>query len=291
MNALFKKAQKTLYSDGVKSLLKLTYCWIKKLVINSSVYIELSVGYRYKHPHLFNHIEIETLNRCNGLCTFCPVNINENPRPYAKMSEILFHKIIDELKTIGYSGDVSLSSNNEPFLDENIMDFIVYARAQIPNAHIYINTNATALSFDKFLNVIPYLDKLKINNYNDDFIMLPNVKEINEYCLNHSQLNKKVFISLRKQNQILTSRGGQAPNKMNQKASSKKCNKPFKQLIIRPDGKVSLCCNDALGVYTMGDTNKQTLLQIWNSEYYCSVKKEMRMNGRKNLELCKCCDA
>ena len=27
-------------------------------------------------------IEIETINRCNGICPFCPINANEPQRPY-----------------------------------------------------------------------------------------------------------------------------------------------------------------------------------------------------------------
>ena len=41
-------------------------------------------------------IEIETVNRCNGKCSFCPVNANEPQREYAKMSTELFYKIIQE---------------------------------------------------------------------------------------------------------------------------------------------------------------------------------------------------
>lgn len=41
---------------------------------------------------LFNNIEIETVNRCNGTCSFCPVNKNQDPREYKKMPEELFKK-------------------------------------------------------------------------------------------------------------------------------------------------------------------------------------------------------
>ena len=34
----------------------------------------------YKDMPLFNHVEIETINRCNGICSFCPVNTNIDVR-------------------------------------------------------------------------------------------------------------------------------------------------------------------------------------------------------------------
>ena len=69
------------------------------------------------------------------------------------------------------------------------------------------------------------------------------------------------------------------------------CTRPFSQLVIRPTGEISLCCNDALGKYTMGDLNVQTISEIWNSEKFKSVREEMLKNGRKNLMLCNQCDS
>ena len=34
----------------------------------------------YGEQRLFDHIEIETINRCNGNCDFCPVNHRVDPR-------------------------------------------------------------------------------------------------------------------------------------------------------------------------------------------------------------------
>ena len=80
-----------------------------------------------KNTHIFTYIEIETLNRCNGKCSFCPINATAPQRQYAKMDEQVFKKIIDELSEMGFDRKVALFSNNEPFLDERIIDFAKYA--------------------------------------------------------------------------------------------------------------------------------------------------------------------
>ena len=67
-------------------------------------------------------IEVETLNRCNSTCSFCPVNVHDESREYNKMSESLIEKIGDELEALDYEGFVSLYANNEPLLDERIVD-------------------------------------------------------------------------------------------------------------------------------------------------------------------------
>ena len=59
--------------------------------------IDMNVEQLYKNLPLFDHVEIETINRCNGVCAFCPVNINNDSRVFSIMQEELFEKIIDEL--------------------------------------------------------------------------------------------------------------------------------------------------------------------------------------------------
>ena len=242
-----------------------------------------------------NAIEIETVNRCNGICPFCPVNVNQPQRPYAKMSDELFRKIIDELSEMNYSGVVSIYSNNEPFLDERIIDFHKYASEKLPNARFCLYTNGSLLTFEKFIEIMPYLDQLVIDNYNDQKeINSPELKKIYDYIQGDKKLSSRVNFSFRLQNEVLTSRGGQSPNKQGMNDTrfvNVLCSLPFRQLVIRPTGEVSLCCNDALGKYTMGDLRTQSIVEVWNSEKYKALRQEMLKNGRKNLELCCNCDS
>lgn len=239
-------------------------------------------------------IEIETLNRCNGICPFCPVNVNQPQRPYAKMSDELFRKIIDELSEMNYTRGIALFSNNEPFLDERIINFHKYANEKLPDAKFWLFTNGTLLTFEKFIEIMPYLDVLIIDNYNDKKeINSPELQKIYDYLQEHHELDERVRFSFRLQNEVLSSRGGQAPNKQgmnDERAVDVLCPLPFRQLIIRPTGEVSLCCNDPLGKYTMGDLRTQSISEVWNSEKYKEIRREMLENGRKNLELCCNCD-
>lgn len=239
---------------------------------------------------LFDCVEIETINRCNGICPFCPVNKKDDTRKFKLMKKELFESIVSQLKNLDFKGRISLFSNNEPFLDSRIIEFAQYARQQLPQAYMIMYTNGTLLTLDKFKNIIPYLDKLIIDNYNDNLVLNNNIKEIDKYCKNNTVLNRKVEIHLRKINEILTTRGGQSPNNKKRKTVNISCSLPFRQIVIRPDGKLSLCCNDALGKYTMGDLNKQSLIEIWNSKKYEIIRNKLK-KARKNISLCKYCDS
>lgn len=244
----------------------------------------------YGKNMLFNHIEIETVNRCNGVCSFCPVNKNNDSREYAKMEWSLFEKIVLQLEKLNYSGRFTTFSNNEPLLDERIIEWNRFARIHLPYARMHLFTNGTLLSLDKFKELIGILDELIIDNYQQDLQLIKPCKEIFEYCQTHEELKKKVTIVLRKPQEILTTRGGDSPNRYDVIEYPKdRCLLPFKQIIVRPTGKVSLCCSDALGKYTLGDLNVNSLIEIWNGPQFNMVRKCL-YDGRENWGKCKFCD-
>lgn len=253
---------------------------------------ELIEYYKYfeeKQP-LFKYIEIETINRCNGNCGFCPVNKNEVQRPFCRMSSELFYNIIDQLAGLNYEGRVALFSNNEAFLDKRIITFAKYCRKKLPHAYIYITTNGTLLNNDNFEKIMPYLDGLNIDIYTkgENSENPHNIKAIVELAkLNHWE--QKLRISRMNENAIRSSRGGESPNSKVAYTISDKCPLLFVQIVIRPDGKVSLCCNDALGKVTMGDLMIMPLKDIWYDEQYSNLRSRI-MSGRDKIELCRYCD-
>lgn len=245
----------------------------------------------YNNPQLFNHIEIETINKCNGSCSFCPVNKMVDPREKAVMDDGLFKSIVDQLSDMNYSGRFTTFSNNEPLLDDRIIDFNRYARKKLPNARIHLFTNGTLMTVEKFTSLMEILDELIIDNYQQELKLIKPCLEIADYCEEHPELKKKVTIVLRKPNEILTSRGGDAPNRKElKKYEEDRCILPYKQMIIRPTGQVSLCCNDALGKYTLGDATKEKILDIWYGPKFKMVRKCL-YEGRKNWGNCKYCDS
>ena len=239
---------------------------------------------------LFNHIEIETINRCNGRCSFCPVSAGHDTREKHIMSDSLFNRIIDDLARHDYNGKIALFSNNEPLLDDNIIERHRYAREHLPKARMHLCTNGTLLTIDIFTKLMQYLDELMIDNYSDTLELISPVQKIADYCKDNKDMQRRVTIILRKQQEVLTSRGGDSPNVIKEERyPDAGCMLPFKQMIVRPDGKVSLCCNDALGKMTLGDLNIESLDQVWFGEKFQNVRN-LLLNGRAGVERCRYCD-
>ena len=241
----------------------------------------------------FYTIEIETNNRCNNDCPFCPVNRHSDTRKPKIMDEDIFFTIIDQLRAMDYHGYISLFSNNEPLLDGRILRFIELARKILPNAQHALYTNGLLLNKEKFSALVKNLDLLIIDNYDDNLELIPSVKKVLDETLPPYDFKCDVQIAMRKKNQKLNTRAGSAPNRLaeeNKFRPQSPCILPFTQMIIRPDGTATKCCNDPLSKMTLGDLNRQTLREIWRGRAYQELRKEMLFNGRQNILGCEFCD-
>lgn len=239
---------------------------------------------------LFYTIEIETINKCNGECQFCPVNKFDDPRQLAIMDTELFYTIIAQLKELNFKGRVQLFSNNEPLLDKRIFDFAKHTKEELNKCHLVFYTNGTLLDIDKFKKLILYCDTFCIDIYYDKEEKIPNnIKPVIKYCLQNPDLQHKVKIQLINKAAIRNSRGGKSKNRKNIYTVQTPCLLPFVQVVVRPTGEISLCCNDATGVFTLGDLKQEKLIDIWNGHYFNEIRKKLRFN-REQIPMCHQCD-
>ena len=233
-------------------------------------------------------IEIETINRCNNDCSFCPANRGKDIRKLKKMDDALFEKIIDELSKMNYTGRVSLFSNDEPLLDDRIIKFVRYAREKLPKAFHSLYTNGILLDKYKYMELIHNLDYLRINNYNDDLVLNDNIKELASEEIDEE--NCLVEVEVRKKTQILQNRGGLSPNNSESMRFESPCILPFVQMVIRPDGSVSRCCQDVYGNETLGNVSKNSILEVFNGDKYTQYRNAMLKGERSSLGYCNSCD-
>jgi radical SAM protein with 4Fe4S-binding SPASM domain len=238
----------------------------------------------------FDRVEIETISRCNNTCEFCPVNRHVDPRPAARMTDQLFDRILGMLSERRFGGGFALFSNNEPLLDSRLEDLAARARLALPDAYHYLYTNGTLLTVERFRRLMPSLNHLTINNYSNDGRLLPPVREVYEYAKAHPQPGG-VDIHMRRHDELLTTRAGRAPNRARIAPLNAPCFLPFSQLIIRPDGKISQCCEDAVGRATLGDLSCQSLSEAWNSPARLALQARVRLGRRIDDPICRGCDA
>lgn len=246
-------------------------------------------------------IELETLSACNGGCQFCPVNRFVDPRPRVEMAMPLIEKIAHELGEARYAGHLALFSNNEPLLDKRLVEICSLLRQRVPRAWLYLYTNGTPLTPESYVALARAgLDEMVINNYSDELVIRKQVQRaIDEIGASRDpdvvRLGARTLVHVRPENEVLGARGGLAPNKQDGPQARyfhrESCGVPYMQMVIRPSGEVSLCCQDALGQFTLGDVSRQTIREVWGGDAYKSFRRRLEVEGRGALDLCRDCDA
>lgn len=83
---------------------------------------------------------------------------------------------------------------------------------------------------------------------------------------NHSHLNNHA--------------GGAAP--LDYSKQDQRCAKPFREMSIRWNGNVAICCNDWPGFYRAGNVVKDGLEVVWNSEAMHAARVAL-YNGRRDM--------
>ena len=243
---------------------------------------------------LIRQVGIETFNRCNGNCSFCPANKNDDTRKPEFMDERLFDKILMELKEMNYEGQFCMSINNEPLLDERLKTFVTKLRKKFPKNHVVIYTNGTMMTKEKLFFLLENMDEICIDNYDPEYHTIPKLKTLfTNYWKKINQSKCKVTLLYQNPNSKMLNRGGQAPNnrvKEDSNIFTHPCLRVFWEFNIVPNGDVIACCHDVNSRIVLGNVYKNTISEIWYGEKYKELRKLMLTNKRPSIEMCRVCD-
>lgn len=235
---------------------------------------------------MFNAIEIEINSYCNKACSYCPNSEFERVEK-GNMSKTLFNKILHDLQVLNFTGRVSYNFYNEPLLNKDLEEFIVKTRENLPLCNIVIYSNGSMLSLIKLLNFFKLgVDKFIITKHEDvrDELMDEMIASLPDTL--------KTKVDFKKFDEInLTNRGGALLHLGdNEKTKFLPCKIPQKLIVITKDGNVLPCFEDYFQKNIMGNVNKNTLTEIWNSQKFEEFRKNLQIGLRFKYEACKDCN-
>lgn len=260
-------------------------------------------------------IEIEVFSYCNRQCWFCPNSYIDRHSKNNYMDENLYLKIINELKSIDYSGIVTYSRYNEPFADKIILTRLKQARKLLPNANLYTHSNGDYLTKDYIkeleeaglntLKIQYYLKKEE--KYNKDKILkdmqtnslrFSDSSIINVCTDDYVELkipNSKINIIYQALNfSSFACNRAEALEYKQDHIRKTPCYIPFTNMYIDYNGCVMPCCNLRSDIekhknFILGDTNKETLWEIFNNNNMLSLRKRL-LDNNINFHPCTSCD-
>lgn len=264
---------------------------------------------KYRGKVIFDHVYFELRTKCNSQCSFCKASIFTDDRPDISMDFKLYKKIITELSQNDYLGNIAFYVNNEPTLVKNLKDYIEFASLQLPKSNLRLLTNGKKLNYisgrEMFdagiteLEVNWYIKNIEdkvskgINEFEDKFLRKDlNIDKNKSYIkFEYKNKNRLYYKILRNVNESLNSRGGSSPNWKNMDISYDGfCSYPFWQINIKADGSVGQCCADFYLDSPNLNCKDKTIYEIWDSDFFKNLRKDLLSGNRKKNEICKKCD-
>ncbi len=259
-------------------------------------------------------MQVELTEGCNLRCKFCGLNgIRGQENNFKFMMMDTVHKIIEGIKTYSWNPRIEFAMHGEPSMNPNFLKILAEFRTKLPKrTHLMVTSNGggflknTTVAIDEALahvnvlaldwyenvQIVPkilefYKGKNKPRFYPKEPDANPHVRRLpqeRDWVIiqdiskadtgTHSTLNNHA--------------GAGAPK--NDLGVGKRCAKPFREIAIRWDGSVAICCNDWRGEFKCGNVHTHTLDEIWNGSAMVAARRKL-YHGQRDFGPCHGCDA
>jgi MoaA/NifB/PqqE/SkfB family radical SAM enzyme len=267
-------------------------------------------------PH---EVSIETFAKCNARCTFCPYPTL--PRIGEKLPDEILDRIVNELKDHPLPFMLSPFKVNEPFLDKRLIPFCRKVNEEVPNAHLRLFTNGSALS-DANIEGVAQLERVvhlwvSLNDHRPEEYHALMGLEFERTVSNLDRLHGKVeggdfphpvvvskvrcddseadgefieYVEARWPDfmPILIKRDGWLGyvEPGSPEIPDAPCGRWF-ELSITATGVVALCCMDGKAEFPLGDVKTDSLFDIYNRPQWRDRRRLML--SRKGIHPCATC--
>ena len=261
-------------------------------------------------------IQVELVEGCNLYCEFCGLRgiREERVKNHKFMSPVIVSEIVSEIKRLKWTSRIEFAMHGEPTLHPDIVEVIREFRSHLSNP-LMITSNAGGLQnghraldlFDAGLDVLA-IDAYETVKLASKFRESLNPAELLKRHIlvydypadaagnphRRTKFKRICFLediskAAHGTHSVLNNHcGAGAP--LNDSAAGRRCAKPFRELSIRWDGHVAICCNDWRGVYKIGNVHETPLDEIWNHPRFDAARRHLYL-GERVFPPCKGCDA
>jgi MoaA/NifB/PqqE/SkfB family radical SAM enzyme len=269
-----------------------------------------------KHnPYLFT---LSLTNGCNLNCPFCGARlIKEKSFLTKEMAELL----AKDIASWNSKCRIDFSSFGEPFLNNDIFDILEIFRTYLKKSFICTYTNCTVINEEKIIKyfesggnllaldaysevMYSKMSKLMENlkGFLEDVKFINYISKYNNFPLYHYHSPKNRYLILMdvfNDQENIRERHNMADSVDTKLAKSlgffvddepkpnKYCTRPFREMSVKVDGTVPICCVDWKNALVMGKFPEQSLKDIWFGEKFMKIRYELRY-GRKTYPCSKC---
>lgn len=261
-------------------------------------------------------VQIELVEGCNLRCPFCGLNgIRGKDNDYKMMKADALSGLIDEMVKLDWNPRIEFAMHGEPTMHESFVGMVAAVRAAAPKYQIMMTSNGggllrkpgprkniialfeaglNVLALDDYqhANIVPKIRKDLLATETWKTYEYPQDSAGNPHARGHKQ--SLVFIQAidlateGTHSHLNNHAGAGAPP--NDSAQGKRCAKPFRELSVRWDGSVAVCCNDWRGLYKCGNVFDDGLEAVWNGAAMDAARRKL-YHGQRDFGPCLGCDA
>lgn len=263
-------------------------------------------------------IQIELAEGCNLRCPFCGLQGIREEGPDKRFKFMQVSDAVNIAKQIadsGWNSRLEFAMHGEPTMHPEYHHMIKVFRDNCKN-QIMMTSNGGGLIPQPYDNIMKLFDAglniLALDEYEGIKIVskirlaaegLRNMGiEVREYPADpegnpHRRVGKRRLVSLMVDPSVSTAGthsklvnhcGAAFPK--NEKQAGKRCHRPFREMSIRWDGSVAVCCNDWRGEFKCGNVVRDGLESVWNGEFLDAARRKLYL-GQRDFGPCSGCDA
>lgn len=266
-------------------------------------------------------IQIELNEGCNLGCSFCGLRgmREKGTQPWYRMKKETADRIIAEVKRVGWHSRIIFSMHGEPTLNPNVTKIIAMFRRAFPTTVMSMMSNGYGIvhgfgDISTEHTISERVGKLMEAGLNDliidyystkgDAKTIEDALKGSEFKIEHLASKVPLYSPRAGQFRVLFNPPIQKEKAINRHLCNhcgaagpldmsyqgKRCARPFRELAIRYDGSVAICCNDFRGEYPIGNIMEQSIEDIWYSKRF-EAARILLYAGERSFKPCYGCNA
>lgn len=274
--------------------------------------------YRQDPP---NSIQLEPTEGCNLRCSYCGIQgirekgpIGELSGPYKFMTlataRLFGARLWEARGNDGWNPRLEFAMHGEPTMHPQLRQLVASVHMSNPDSPMMLTTNGIPLlkGFDFKVRELfrAGLDTIAIDDYRPHRVReafekfdstkvekwrYPEQDEGNPH-VRHKGTKRLILVkdiaSADEGNHAHISNHAGCGSPKSDEMAGKRCALPFRELSIRWDGNVALCCNDWRGVFKVGSIQDQSLTDIWHDPAMYAARKKL-YRGERDFGPCDGC--
>lgn len=265
-------------------------------------------------------LQVELAEGCNLACWFCGLQgITQGQGKYKLLTvpnaTLLAARLGEATLTHNWNPRVEFAMHGEPTMNPDWVEIIRQFRLFNPNLQLMMTSNGGGLlrkpgitanvdaAFEAGLNILAlddyegvmicdkvrhqYTGAMQMYEYPRDPAGNPHRRH--KRGTQFITLLRDISVATKGTHSSLNNHAGSAFPK-NQRAAGKRCAKPFREMSIRWDGNVAICCNDWPGEFKVGSALGHSLQTLWHHPALDAARRHL-IRGQRVFGPCQGCDA